>query len=190
MSDIKDVTPQNTSEDSLHEKTSNDNVITNEEQKGDNLDKDGGKSTDMGDNSDTETYMSPDTLEKLTIGFLSHCLPDLQKAKGALSEILTNQNVLQETVQNENTKFNMNEDIEKTMTKAKLYHSKLLYLKREMSNLSEKSFKMKKRGIKLQQQKIKEELHKQEQEEKDKMREEMLTAKVAKKRSSSQSDKS
>jgi hypothetical protein len=47
--------PQNTSEDSLHEKTSNDNVITNEEQKGDNLDKDGGKSTDMGDNSDTGT---------------------------------------------------------------------------------------------------------------------------------------
>lgn len=186
MSDIKDVSPQNTSEDSLHEKTSNENVITDEEQKGDNLDKDGGKSTDMGDNSDTETYMSPETLEKLTLGFLSHCLPDLQKAKGALSEILTNQNVLQETVQNENTKFNVNEDIEKTMTKAKLYHSKLLYLKREMNNIAEKSFKLKKRAIKLQQQKIKEELHKTEQDEKEKMREEMLTAKVAKKRSSSQ----
>lgn len=76
------------------------------------------------------------------------------------------------------------------MAKVKLYHAKLLYLKREMNNLGEKSFKLKKRGIKLQQQKIKEELQKQEQEEKEKMREEMLTAKIAKKRSSSQSEKS
>lgn len=36
----------------------------------------------------SEFVVDPEMLEKLTVGFLSHCLPDLQKAKGALAEIL------------------------------------------------------------------------------------------------------
>lgn len=138
--------------------------------------------------SDLDFEIDPEVLERLTTGFLSHCLPDLQKAKGVLTEILQSQTVLQENIHNENNKLKISEDVEKTMAKVKLYHTKLLHLKREMNSLADKSFKLKKRGVKLHQMKQKEEAQKQEQEEKDKIREEMLTAKVAKQRTSSRTD--
>ncbi|XP_052084830.1 biogenesis of lysosome-related organelles complex 1 subunit 6-like [Mytilus californianus] len=189
MSDLKDDVKVEHPQKNLNEVSSDHTDDTNNATKEDvKTDSKGDNSTEDQGNSDLA--INPETLEKLTLGFLSHCLPDLQRAKGSLTEILNSQNILHETAQNENSKFKINEDVEQTMAKVKLYHAKLLYLKREMNNLGEKSFKLKKRGIKLQQQKIKEELQKQEQEEKEKMREEMLTAKIAKKRSSSQSEKS
>ncbi|XP_033730979.1 biogenesis of lysosome-related organelles complex 1 subunit 6-like, partial [Pecten maximus] len=130
--------------------------------------------------------VDPAIIQKLTVGTLGHYLPNLQKAKCSLNEILQNQGILIETIQQENTKFvecKAMEDLVETMTQARKYYTKLNNLRKEMQSLSERSFKLKKRALKLQQQKQKEELQREEQREKELDRERMLTAKVANKES-------
>ncbi|XP_045214193.2 biogenesis of lysosome-related organelles complex 1 subunit 6-like [Mercenaria mercenaria] len=145
------------------------------------LDK-GADSADELEQSD-EVEVDPAVIEKLTHGVLEMFLPNLQKAKGSLNEVLHNQEVLIETVQQENSKFtesaSMKQLIE-TMQEAKAYHGKLVNLKREMNSLMDKSTKLKRRAVKLQQEKQKEELRKAVQQEREQERERMLTAKVAK----------
>ncbi|XP_060078274.1 biogenesis of lysosome-related organelles complex 1 subunit 6-like [Ylistrum balloti] len=133
---------------------------------------------------DDSVPIDPAIIEKLTLGTLEHYLPNLQKSKSSLNEILQNQGILIETIQQENTKFaecKAMEDLVETMTQAKKYYARLNNLRKEMQSLSDRSFKLKKRALKLQQQKQKEELLKEEQREKEQDRERMLTAKVANK---------
>ncbi|XP_069102259.1 biogenesis of lysosome-related organelles complex 1 subunit 6-like [Argopecten irradians] len=136
------------------------------------------------EDEDEDDDIDPAIIEQLTVGTLGHYLPNLQKAKSSLNEILQNQGILIETIQQENTKFSeckaMDELVE-TMTQAKKYYTKLNNLRKEMQMLSERSFKLKKRALKLQQQKQKEELQREEQKEREMDRERMLTAKVANK---------
>ncbi|KAL4239410.1 biogenesis of lysosome-related organelles complex 1 subunit 6 [Mactra antiquata] len=122
-------------------------------------------------------------IEKLTLATLEMFLPNLQKAKGSLNELLHNQEVLIETVQQENSKFSDSTALKQMlelMQEAKRYHTKLVNLKREMNALTEKSAKLKRRAVKIQQQKQKEELTRADQIDRERERERMLTAKVAK----------
>lgn len=121
-------------------------------------------------------------VDKLTEGLLSHYLPDLQNSKLALQELTQNQVVLLDTLDQEVTKFrecNSLHDLNSLFTEAKVYHNKLVNIRKEMMMLHEKTTKLKKRALKLQQQKQKEALEKEQQREKELERERQLIAKPA-----------
>uniref|UniRef100_A0A3B3VFP4 Biogenesis of lysosomal organelles complex-1, subunit 6, pallidin n=1 Tax=Poecilia latipinna TaxID=48699 RepID=A0A3B3VFP4_9TELE len=122
-------------------------------------------------------------VDKLTEGFLSHYLPDLQNSKRALQELTQNQLILLDTLDQEITKFrecNTLLDLNSLFTEAKIYQNKLVNIRKEMIMLHEKTTKLKKRALKLQQQKQKELLEKEQQRERELERERQLIAKPAK----------
>ncbi|XP_051833226.1 biogenesis of lysosome-related organelles complex 1 subunit 6 [Antechinus flavipes] len=122
-------------------------------------------------------------LEQLAQGLLSHYLPDLERSKQALQELTQNQVVLLDTLEQEISKFKECHsilDINALFTEAKYYHSKLVNIRKEMLMLHEKTSKLKKRALKLQQKRQKEELEREQQREKEFEREKQLTAKPAK----------
>ncbi|XP_071297561.1 biogenesis of lysosome-related organelles complex 1 subunit 6 isoform X1 [Agelaius tricolor] len=122
-------------------------------------------------------------VEQLTEGLISHYLPDLQRSKSALQELTQNQVVLLETLEQEISKFkecNSIVDINALFSEAKHYHTKLVNIRNEMMMLHEKTSKLKKRALKLQQKRQKEELEREQQREKELEREKQLTAKPAK----------
>ncbi|XP_004543567.1 biogenesis of lysosome-related organelles complex 1 subunit 6 [Maylandia zebra] len=128
-------------------------------------------------------YVDKKAVDKLTEGFLTHYLPDLQNSKRALQELTQNQLVLLDTLDQEVTKFrecNALLDLNSLFTEAKVYHNKLVNIRKEMIMLHEKTTKLKKRALKLQQQKQKEALEKEQQREKELERERQLNAKPAK----------
>nr|XP_019955078.1 PREDICTED: biogenesis of lysosome-related organelles complex 1 subunit 6 [Paralichthys olivaceus]XP_019955079.1 PREDICTED: biogenesis of lysosome-related organelles complex 1 subunit 6 [Paralichthys olivaceus] len=130
-----------------------------------------------------ELYVDKKAVDKLTEGFLSHYLPDLQTSKRALQELTQNQLVLLDTLDQEVTKFrecNALVDLSSLFTEAKVYHNKLVNIRKEMIMLHEKTTKLKKRALKLQQQKQREALEKEQQREKELERERQLIAKPAK----------
>ncbi|XP_047436507.1 biogenesis of lysosome-related organelles complex 1 subunit 6 [Mugil cephalus] len=128
-------------------------------------------------------YVDKKAVDKLTEGLLSHYLPDLQNSKRALQELTQNQVILLDTLDQEVTKFrecNALLDLNSLFTEAKIYHNKLVNIRKEMIMLHERTTKLKKRALKLQQQKQKEALEKEQQREKELERERQLTAKPAK----------
>ncbi|KAM3828350.1 biogenesis of lysosome-related organelles complex 1 subunit 6 [Vipera latastei] len=144
---------------------------------------------DLNDNSpdgalvDDFPVVDKKAVEQLTEGLISHYLPDLQRSKLALKELTQNQEVLLETVQQEISKFkecNSVLDINMLFSEAKYYHNKLVNIRKEMLMLHEKTSKLKRRALKLQQKRQKEELDREQQREKDLEREKQLTAKPAK----------
>lgn len=130
-----------------------------------------------------EVVVDRNTVMKLTEGLLSHYLPDLQNSKQVLQELTQNQVILLDTMEQEVTKFrecNALLDLNSLFTEAKVYHNKLVNIRKEMLMLHEKTTKLKKRALKLQQQKQKEALEKEQQREKELERERQLIAKPAK----------
>ncbi|CAK6978826.1 biogenesis of lysosome-related organelles complex 1 subunit 6 [Scomber scombrus] len=128
-------------------------------------------------------FVDRKAVDKLTEGLLSHYLPDLQNSKRALQELTQNQLILLDTLDQEVTKFrecNALLDLNSLFTEAKIYHNKLVNIRKEMIMLHEKTTKLKKRALKLQQHKQKEELEKEQQREKELERERQLIAKPAK----------
>uniref|UniRef100_A0A8C4KWE8 Biogenesis of lysosome-related organelles complex 1 subunit 6 n=1 Tax=Equus asinus TaxID=9793 RepID=A0A8C4KWE8_EQUAS len=123
-------------------------------------------------------------VEQLAEGLLSHYLPDLQRSKQALQELTTSLDfVLLDTLEQEISKFKECHsmlDINALFTEAKRYHGKLVNIRKEMLMLHEKTSKLKKRALKLQQKRQKEELEREQQREKEFEREKQLTAKPAK----------
>ncbi|XP_019389202.1 PREDICTED: biogenesis of lysosome-related organelles complex 1 subunit 6 [Crocodylus porosus] len=122
-------------------------------------------------------------VEQLTEGLISHYLPDLQQSKQALQELTQNQAVLLDTLEQEISKFkecNSILDINTLFLEAKHYHNKLVNIRKEMLTLHEKTSKLKKRALKLQQKRQKEELEREQQREREFEREKQLTAKPAK----------
>ncbi|XP_054859082.1 biogenesis of lysosome-related organelles complex 1 subunit 6 [Eublepharis macularius] len=122
-------------------------------------------------------------VEQLTEGLISHYLPDLQRSKLALKELTQNQEVLLETLQQEISKFKECSsvlDINVLFSEAKFYHNKLVNVRKEMMMLHDKTSKLKKRALRLQQKRQKEELEREQQREKELEREKQLTAKPAK----------
>ncbi|XP_055873329.1 biogenesis of lysosome-related organelles complex 1 subunit 6-like isoform X2 [Biomphalaria glabrata] len=135
-----------------------------------------------GEANEADVSIDSHTIQLLTDGFMAKFLPSLQKAKSTIDQIKNSQSVLIETVSQEISKFtecHALKDLDKTMAKAKLYQSKLMKLRKEMTNLHEKSRKLKKRALKLQQQKQKEELTRAHNLEKEYEKERMLTARLA-----------
>ncbi|XP_026086159.1 biogenesis of lysosome-related organelles complex 1 subunit 6 [Carassius auratus] len=123
------------------------------------------------------------TVERLTDGFLSHYLPELCSSKQALQELTQNQVILLDTLEQEVTKFrecNATIDLNALFTEAKVYHSKLLNIRREMIALHDKTSRLKKRALKLQQHKQKEDLEREQRREREQERERRLIAKPAK----------
>ncbi|XP_061607355.1 biogenesis of lysosome-related organelles complex 1 subunit 6 [Phyllopteryx taeniolatus] len=120
---------------------------------------------------------------KLTEGLLSHYLPGLQNSKRTLQELTQNQLILLDTLDQEVTKFrecNTLLDLNSLFTEAKIYHNKLVNIRKEMILLHERTTKLKKRALKLQQHKQKEALEREHQREKELERERQLIAKPAK----------
>lgn len=148
-----------------------------------------GPAPDSNDHSPDEgliedfTIVDKKAVEQLSEGLISHYLPDLQRSKLALKELTQNQEVLLETLQQEISKFkecNSILDINELFSEAKHYHNKLLNIRREMMMLHDKTLKLKKRALKLQQKRQKEDLEREQQREKELEREKQLTAKPAK----------
>ncbi|XP_053722364.1 biogenesis of lysosome-related organelles complex 1 subunit 6 [Synchiropus splendidus] len=130
-----------------------------------------------------EECVDKEAVYKLTEGLLSHYLPDLQKSKQTLQELTQNQVILLDTLDQEVTKFkecNALLDLNSLFTEAKAYHHKLVNIRKEMIVIHERTTKLKKRALKLQQQKQKEALEKEQQREKEMERERQLIAKPAK----------
>lgn len=120
-------------------------------------------------------------IDKLTLGFLMNLLPEQESTKKQLNDIIQSQNVLIETVQQENTTFrdcHTIKEVAAIMDKAKIYQSKLINIKKEMMSLHEKTSHLKKRSLKLQQQKQKEALHREHARDEELEKEKKLTAKV------------
>ncbi|KAG9489304.1 biogenesis of lysosome-related organelles complex 1 subunit 6 isoform X1 [Eleutherodactylus coqui] len=123
------------------------------------------------------------TVEQLSEGLISHYLPNLQNSKVALQELTQNQVVLLDTLEQEISKFrecNSILDINVLFSEAKYYHNKLVNIRKDMILLHEKSSKLKKRALKLQQKKQEENLKQEQQRERELEREKQLTAQPAK----------
>uniref|UniRef100_A0A3Q4C0F8 Biogenesis of lysosome-related organelles complex 1 subunit 6 n=1 Tax=Mola mola TaxID=94237 RepID=A0A3Q4C0F8_MOLML len=128
-------------------------------------------------------FVDRKAVDKLTEGLLAHYLPDLQSSKRALQELTQNQVILLDTLDQEVTKFrecNALLDLNSLFTEAKVYHNKLVNIRKEMITIHEKTTKLKRRALKLQQQKQKELMEKEQQREKELERERQLIAKPAK----------
>ncbi|CAJ1049350.1 biogenesis of lysosome-related organelles complex 1 subunit 6 [Xyrichtys novacula] len=95
-------------------------------------------------------FVDKKAVDKLTEGLLSHYLPDLQNSKRALQELTQNQLVLLDTLDQEVTKFrecNALLDLNSLFTEAKVYHNKLVNIRKEMIMLHEKTTKLKCRSL-------------------------------------------
>lgn len=126
--------------------------------------------------------LSEEALEKLVSGVVNQLTPDFKQAQDTLQDLTKNQLQLIDTVTAENKKFDECEafkEVLQVMEKAKLYQNKLLHIKKDMVMLHEKSAKLKKRALKLQQQKQKEALEKEANREKELEKERMLVAQPA-----------
>ena len=98
------------------------------------------------------------------------------------SLIRENQRVLIESIQQENAKFaecQAMKEVAATMEKAKAYQVKLQNIKRDMYALRDKSLKLQKRAIRLQQQKEKEAVQEEARRQREQERERQLIAKPA-----------
>lgn len=132
--------------------------------------------------------VSDETIDQLSRGFLQSFVPHIETSYNSLDELMRNQRVLIETVQQENVKCNENHivtELAELMTEARIYHSKLVNVKKEMTTLHERTTKLKKRALKLQQQKMKDNLAKEQQREKELEQERHLIARPAAQRQSS-----
>ncbi|XP_069046586.1 biogenesis of lysosome-related organelles complex 1 subunit 6 [Lepisosteus oculatus] len=128
-------------------------------------------------------FVDEKAVEKLADGLISHYLPELQNSKLALQELTQNQVILLDTLEQEIAKFRECSsllDISSLFAEAKHYHTKLVNIRKEMMALHEKTTKLKKRALKLQQQRQKEALEREQQREKELERERQLIAKPAK----------
>jgi len=122
-------------------------------------------------------------IEKLSNGLLKNCLNDQRMVKKLLHDVTESQRVILETLQQENAKFTecqILQEVSDVMEKAKQYHTKLLNIKKEMLALHEKSAILKRRAVKIQQEKQQEAFVREQQRERELEKKKKLTAKMAK----------
>ncbi|XP_011252514.1 biogenesis of lysosome-related organelles complex 1 subunit 6-like isoform X1 [Camponotus floridanus] len=134
----------------------------------------------------TEKEVSEDTLyfskavEKLAEGLLGICQPPLEQVKNELFELTSKQEALLAQMQLENKKIHETfEDIDLNdmFAAIKVYQGKLTLIRKEMINIHERTYKLKKRALRLQQIKQKEALNKEQQREQELRREQELIGK-------------
>ncbi|XP_069692475.1 biogenesis of lysosome-related organelles complex 1 subunit 6 [Periplaneta americana] len=119
-------------------------------------------------------------VEKLAAGLLALYQPELKKVKHQLDELTKKQGGLVEQLEQENSRFNAahtSEDLQEMFAMVKLYQTKLVAIKKDMSQLHDKATKLKKRALKLQQTKQRAALQREQQRELQLQRETDLIAK-------------
>ncbi|KAK3596254.1 hypothetical protein CHS0354_034499 [Potamilus streckersoni] len=137
--------------------------------------------------SESSVPVDPRVIESMAHGVMEMFLPNLQKSKSQLNEVLKVQAISLETVQQENAKFGDTDTVKEitaTMEEAKRYYTKLVALKKEMQSLADKSEKLKRQAVKLQQQKQRAEIQLAQQQKRKMERERRLQAKDAKRQTS------
>ncbi|KZC11773.1 PREDICTED: biogenesis of lysosome-related organelles complex 1 subunit 6-like isoform X1 [Dufourea novaeangliae] len=131
------------------------------------------------DCEDDQVHYSEAT-KKLAIGLLNiYQLPSEQVQK-ELNEVTGKQETLLCQMQVETKKLQESlEDIDlnETFQMIKVYQGKLTLMKKEMASIHERTFKLKKRALRLQQMKQKEALNKEQQREQEIRREQELIGK-------------
>ncbi|XP_035735989.1 biogenesis of lysosome-related organelles complex 1 subunit 6-like [Vespa mandarinia] len=118
--------------------------------------------------------------EKLAHGILTIYQPSLEKVKENLNELTSKQEVLLNQIQNDNKKLQdvlEDADLNEMFATIKLYQGKLTTIKKEMVMVHDRTFKLKKRALRLQQIKQKEALGREQQREQELRREQELIGK-------------
>lgn len=125
--------------------------------------------------------ISKAVLEKLSSGLLSFYIEDVTKTSSSLCELTQNQSIVIETLQQENARFSAVlkvQQLSDMFTRLKLYYTRVQILKKDMLSIIERTSKLKKRAIKLQQQKQKEALQKELQRDREIERDKQLAPKI------------
>lgn len=119
-------------------------------------------------------------MKNLADGLLAVYQAPLQQIKGELYELTTKQETLISQMEVENKKLSdTQEDVElnELFSTVKIYQGKLATIKKEMMTIHERSFKLKKRALRLQQIKQKEALNREQQREQEIRKEQELIGK-------------
>ncbi|GFS93003.1 hypothetical protein NPIL_566191, partial [Nephila pilipes] len=131
---------------------------------------------------DSSSAVSSHLLEKLSTGILSFYVDDMKKTSSSLAELTRNQNIVIETLEQENVRVTdalKSCPLDEMFTRIKIYHQKVLLLKKDMLVIHDRTSKLKKRAMKLQQQKQKEALQKELQRDREIERDKQLAPKIA-----------
>ncbi|XP_078035921.1 biogenesis of lysosomal organelles complex 1 subunit pallidin [Augochlora pura] len=118
--------------------------------------------------------------KKLTEGFLSICKLPMEEAQKEINEILVIQQDYLKRVQEENKKLQQTADdgdLNKMFETVKAYQRKLTLMKKEMASIHDRTSKLKKRALRLQEIKQKEALNREQQREQEIRREQDLIGK-------------
>lgn len=118
--------------------------------------------------------------KKLAEGLLTIYQLPLEQVKKELNELTTKQDVLLTEMQAENTRLRealRNGEINDLYQTAKLYQGKLTSMKKEMTSIHERTFRLKKRALRLQQLKQREAYQREQQREQEIRREQDLIGK-------------
>ncbi|KAG8189008.1 hypothetical protein JTE90_019018 [Oedothorax gibbosus] len=135
---------------------------------------------------DASEKKSGELLKKLSSGFLSYYVDDMKKSSLTLNELTRNQGIVIETLEQENARVTdalKMHPLDEMYSKIKIYHQKVLLLKKDMLAVYERTSRLKKRAMKLQQQKQKEALQKELQKDRELERDKQLAPKIATKSS-------
>lgn len=117
---------------------------------------------------------------KLAEGLLNIYQLPLEQVQKELTEITNKQETLFGQMQIENKKLQEtfdNAKLNEMFQTIKLYQGKLTLMKKEMASVHERTFKLKKRALRLQQMKQKEALNREQQREQEVRREQELIGK-------------
>lgn len=118
--------------------------------------------------------------KKLAEGVLSQYQVQLEQVEKKLDEVRNKQETLLDQMQIENRKLQDSfEDVnlDEMFQTIKVSQGKLVLMKREMASIHERTFKLKKRALRLQQIKQKEALNREQQREQEIRREQELIGK-------------
>ncbi|XP_063905874.1 biogenesis of lysosome-related organelles complex 1 subunit 6-like [Zophobas morio] len=134
------------------------------------------------ENIPSELQRNPytETVTPLTNGLLKTYGPSLTQVKNALSELTEKESTLLEQVHSENlalAESQHSDDLHTMFAKIETYQTKLVNIKKEMKHLHDKSVKLKKRALKLQQFREKQDYIKQQKEANIKQEEDLIVKK-------------
>ncbi|OAD55706.1 Pallidin [Eufriesea mexicana] len=131
-------------------------------------------------NSEDDGMDFKDAVKKLAEGFLNQYQVQWEQTEKKLDEVRNKQETLLNQMQIENKKFqNVFDDVKlnEMFQTIKVSQSKLILMKKEMASIHERTFRLKKRALKLQQMIQKEALNREQQREQEIRREQELIGK-------------
>lgn len=125
-----------------------------------------------------DSHLEP-CLRTMTAIELGH-VEELKALQASLGDLTRNQGLLLDTVQQENGRFSdAMGSLDDMVQQVRLYQAKLVRMKRDMTELQQRSGKLRKRALRLQQLQQKEALQMEQQRQRDLERARQLQARVA-----------